>query len=388
MSDEQSVGLDISVLEAVLSAGDVNARHTLAQQLSLLLAAEDTPEIEREQVTPIVLKLSVDPSKSIRRTLAADLIDLANLHADVVFSIIADDDDISLPFLLRTPALNEWHMLAVLRVGDELRQSIVAKREDLTSEAATYIIKVGTLAAALALFENPIVQFEDADYHILYRRFGQSAEMVECLLAHRNLPLDIRITQAKRSASRMRQLMAERGWVAANDASELVSDAEETAVMRILIDATPVERAKATAFLAAKNMLTPALIVRAASIGEMAVVEAAFAHLSGNSQQRVAEFMYGRSQLSFKSIFNKSGLPQSCFGILKAACEVVIEARDEGLPLDSEAFGRRVLEALLTRYEYMGAIERAKQVEYLGRYGQDRIRKIAKRLKADLVRAA
>ena len=44
--------------------------------------------------------------------------------------------------------------------------------------------------------------------------------------------------------------------------------------------------------------------------------------------------------------------------------------------------------ALLTRYEYMSAPERAKQIEYLGRYGQDRIRKIAKRLKADLVRAA
>ena len=30
----------------------------------------------------------------------------------------------------------------------------------------------------------------------------------------------------------------------------------------------------------------------------------------------------------------------------------------------------------------------SKQIEYLGRYGEDRIRKIAKRLKADLVRAA
>ena len=66
----------------------------------------------------------------------------------------------------------------------------------------------------------------------------------------------------------------------------------------------------------------------------------------------------------------------------------MVEAREEGLPLGAEAFGRRVLEALLTRYEYMSAAERAKQIEYLGRYGQDRIRKIAKRLKADLVRAA
>ncbi len=388
MSEEFTAGLDATVLEAVLDAGDADARLSLAHQLAMLLADEETPAVELEQVTPIVLKLTVDPSRDVRVLLASELINVQRLHADIVFSIIADDDDISLPFLLQTPALNEWHMMAVLRVGDEPRQTTVARREDLTSEAATYIIKSGTLAAALALFESPIVQLEASDYQILYARFGQSAEMAEQLLARSDLPLDIRITQAKRAAVRMRQLMAERGWVAANDATELVSDAEENAIMRILIEASVIDRSRATAFLAVKNMLTPALIVRAASMGEMSVVEAALAHLSGHTPQRAAELMYSRSQLSFKSIFNKSGLPQSCFGILKAACEVVVEAKEEGLPLDSEAFGRRVLEALLTRYEHMGSVERAKQVEYLGRYGQDRIRKIAKCLKADLVRAA
>ncbi len=388
MSEDFVEGLDVSVLAAVLENGDANARMTLAKQLALLLEDAETPPLEREQVTPVVLKLTVDPTHLVRSALATDLLDQKNLHADIVFSIIADDDDIALPFLAQTPSLNEWHMMAVLKVGDEPRQTTVAKREDLTSEAANYIIKSSPLATAIALFENPVVQFEASDYRILFQRFGQSEDMTELLLARKDLPLDIRITQAKRAASRMRQMMAERGWVAANDATELVSDAEETAVMRILIDADAKERARATAFLAAKNMLTPAMIVRAASMGEMAVVETALAHLSGNSVQRAGELMYSRSQISFKSIFNKSGLPKSCFGILKAACEVVVEAREEGLPLSAEAFGRRVLEALLTRYEYMSATERAKQIEYLGRYGQDRIRKIAKRLKADLVRAA
>ena len=388
MSEVFVEGLDVSVLAAVLENGDAKARMTLAKQLALLLADAETPPLEREQVTPIVLKLTVDPTQIVRSALATDLLHQKNLHADIVFSIIADDDEIALSFLAQTPSLNEWHMMAVLKVGDEPRQTTVAKREDLTTEAANFIIKSAPLATAIALFENPVVQLEATDYQTLFVRFGQAEHMIELLLARKDLPLEIRITQAKRAASRMRQMMAERGWVAANDATELVSDAEETAVMRILIDADAPERARATAFLAAKNMLTPALIVRAASMGEMAVVESALAHLSGNSPQRAGELMYSRSQLSFKSIFNKSGLPQSCFGILKAACEVVVEAREEGLPLSAEAFGRRVLEALLTRYEYMSAAERAKQVEYLGRYGQERIRKIAKRLKADLVRAA
>lgn len=388
MSENTSVGLDVSILSAVLEGSDIEARITLAKQLALLLGDEDTPEVERDQVTPIVLKLTVDPSRDVRQILAGELADTSQLHADIVFSIIADEDDISMPFLAQTPALNEWHMMAVLRVGDEPRQATVAARSDITPEAANYILKSSPVATAIALFDNDSVELEADDYKILYNRFGQSAEIVERLLARTDLPLEIRITQAKRTASRMRQLMAEKGWVPANDASELVVDAEENAIIRILIDAVPEERVRATSFLAAKNMLTPALIVRAASMGEMAVVETALAHLSGNTPQRAAELMYARPMMSFKSIFNKSGLPQSCFGILKAACDVRIEAKEEGLPLDAEAFGRRVLEALMTRYESMVPADRARQIEYLGRYGQDRIRNIAKRLKADMVRAA
>jgi uncharacterized protein (DUF2336 family) len=388
MSEDNYVGLDVSILAAVLDVGDVEARITLGRQLATLLADDEAPFLEREQVVPIVLKLTVDPSRQVRSVLASELVSEPKLHQDIVFSIIADDDDISLPFLSKTPALNAWHMMAILRVGDEARQATVARRKDITAEAAAYIIKSSPMPTAVALFENAAVQLEPADHHVLYQRFGQAPEIVERLLASADLPLDIRITQAKRTASRMRQLMAEKGWIAANDATELVADAEETAILRILIDAEPIERARATAFLAAKNMLTPALIVRSASTGEMGVVEAVLAHLSGNTCTRAAEMMYSRSALGFKSIFNKSGLPQSCFGILKASCEVRNEAKAEGLPLDSESFGRRVLEALMTRYEYMGSADRARQIEYLGRYGQDRIRKIAKRLKADLVRAA
>jgi uncharacterized protein (DUF2336 family) len=388
MSELKQIGLDVSVLEAVLDGSDVDARIILAKQLAALLADAATPALEREQVIPILLKLTVDPDWNVRAALAQEVVTDASLHADLVFSIIADDDEIALNFLAKTEALNPWHMMAVLRVGDEVRQMTVARRADITTEAAAQVIKSGPLATAVALFENPAVQFESSDYHRLYERFGQAPEMVERLLATSDLPLDIRITQAKRTASRMRQLMAEKGWIAANDATELVVDAEETAIIRILIDSSPVERAHATHYLAAKNMLTPALIVRSASMGEMSVVESALAHLSGNNQQRAAELMYGRSMIGFKSIFNKSGLPQSCFGILKAACEVSMEAKEEGLPLSAEAFGRRVLEALMTRYENMGSSDRAKQIEYLGRYGEDRIRKIAKRLKADLLRAA
>lgn len=388
MSENVNLGLDISVLNHVLEAGDDAARRALALQLAYFITDGSATEIECQQVIPILLKLSVDDCPDVRRTLVLALTHESSLHSDIVFSIIADEDSIALPFLTQTPALNSWHMMAILRVGDEARQRVVAARDDIPAEAANYIIKSSPMMTVRALMNNSIVILETQDCHTLYQRFSNAPEIVESLLARSDLPLEIRITQAKRAASRMRQLMAERGWVPANDATELVSDAEDNAILRVLSEADLNERAGATHYLAQQNMLTPALIVRAAATGQMRVVEAALAHLSGISQTRATEQMYSRATLGFKSIFKRSGLPAACFGVLKAACDVVVDAKDEGLPLETEEFGRRVLEALMTRYEQMNSTDRAKQIEYLGRYGSERVRKIAKRLKADMVRAA
>ncbi len=388
MKVEPGFGLDISIFLHVIDNGEAEQRKQLAMQLAAFLAKADVPAGEREQVTPVILKLALDPVKLVRRALAEGLAGIANLHADILFSVISDDDDIGLPFLSATPALSHWHMLAVLRVGDEARQAAVALRPDISDEAVAYIIKNSPLAIALLLFENAAVELDDQDYHALYGRFGHAGDMVECLLARSDLPLDIRIMQAKRASNRMHQLMAERGWLPANDAAELVADAEETAVLRILTEASPEELSLVVRFLINKAMLTPSIIVRAACLGEMTVVAQALAQLSGTLPKRALELMRGKGLTGFKGLHGKAGLPANCYWILQAACDVALDEHEEGIILGADDFGRRLIEALMTRYEAMPLKERTRHLEYVGRFATERARLIAKRLKADLVRAA
>ncbi len=380
-----SSGLDVGVFESVIENGSPEDRQSLASQLADFLAAETTTDSERQQIVPIVLRLSSDPVTEVRRALALRLVHVAGLHADIVFSVISDDDEIALPFLSKCVSLDPWQMLAVLRVGDGARQAAIAGRPDLSAEARAHVVRKSPLDACLALFDNQAVELGDGDYRTLYGRFGNAPEMTERLLACPDLPPEIRIAQAKRASNRMHQLMAERGWIAANDAAELVADAEETAVLKVLIEANDGELARVVPFMAGKAMLTPSIIVRAACLGEMKVAAAALAHLSGIVPARARELMAGRS---FKSLHGRSGLPQSCFGILQAACDVAREEREEGIELGREAFGRRLIENLMTRYETMPLKERAKHLEVVGRFAEDRVRLIARRLKADLVRAA
>jgi uncharacterized protein (DUF2336 family) len=388
LSDETEHGLDTGVFLQVIESGSPEQRLALAAQLANLLADPQSSQAERDQVVPVVLKLAGDSVADVRRALAERLCNAENLHADIVFSIISDEDAIALPFLAITPALNHWHMMAVLRVGDANRQVAIALRPDIPEEAVAFAIRSAGLEACLALFNNAAVRLGAADYHALYARFGQSRDMIDRLLAVPDLPLDIRIMQAKRASNRMHQLMAERGWVPANDAAELVADAEETAVLRILVEASGEELARVIPFLVSKAMLTPSIIVRAACLGEMAVVERALAHLADIPPARARDMMRGQGLMGFRALHKKSGLPQSCYGILRAACDVAVDEQEEGIVLDSEGFGRRLIEALMTRYEAMEHKDRAKHLEFVGRFAEDRVRLIAKRLKADLVRAA
>jgi uncharacterized protein (DUF2336 family) len=388
MHIEPKPSLDTTIFTNVIANSDVASRCKLAEQLAAFLADAESHEIDRSQIVPIVLKLAVDPVKEVRRKLVAGLNSVENLNADIVFSIIADEDDIALPFLKLTPALNHWHMLAVLRVGDEARQLIVVQRGDISAEALAYAVKAGPLEICIALFGNRTVKFDEAAYRTLFNRFGQVPELAELLLSRPDLPLDLRIMQAKRASNRMHQLMAEKGWIAANDAAELVADAEDTTILRILVEASNQELARAIPFLVSKNMLVPSIILRAAAIGEMKVVQWSLAHLAGVTVARAYDMMFGRGLTGLKSLHKKCGLPQSCYGLLQAACDVVKDAREEKLPLDPESFGRRLIEALMTRYEHMQVSERTKNLEFIGRFAEDRVRKIAQRLRADMGRAA
>jgi uncharacterized protein (DUF2336 family) len=385
---ETSVGLDISVFEAVLACGQSDARKVLARQLAGLIADSDTPQVEREQVIPVLLKIATDEDASVREALADELTTVPDLHADLIFSVAADDDRIAIPFLSSCAGLSGWHMLAILRVGDEARQRAVARRADLTKEAKIFIVKAGGVGAVLGLLDNPAHPLEATDLQFIYHRLGQAGDVVEKLLALPKLPVDIRILQAKRTAVRMRQLMAERGWLAANDAADLVTDAEEVAVLKVLAESSVGDREAAVQFLATQSMLTPSLILRAACLGDLTSVSAALAHLSGQPCARLEEAMRQRGAAGLRAAVSRSGLPVSCHVIMLAAADVAAEFRNLDVVPTPDNFGRRLLEILMMQFGAAPLKDQAKQIDYVGRFADQRVRKIARQLRADMLRAA
>jgi hypothetical protein len=134
--------------------------------------------------------------------------------------------------------------------------------------------------------------------------------------------------------------------------------------------------------------LTPSLIIRASCLGEIPVVASALGHLTGTTGPRVLEIAGAKGANGMRSIVNRSGLPITCFAVIAAACEVYLGAKDEGVRLDADNFGRRLLESLMTRFGGLPSKEQARQIEYVGRFADEPVRKIARKLRSDMLRAA
>jgi uncharacterized protein (DUF2336 family) len=380
-------GLDVSIFDTIIETGDVQARTRLALELAGLIGSPGAPESERSCVVPTVLKLAIDPAKDVRRALADQLVGIADLHGDILFSIIADEDDIALPFLAATPALDPWKMRSIARVGDAARQITLAHRPDLTDDVIKEIATLADLNACLALFDNEHCPMSERNCRILYARFGRVQEVIDRLLALDKLPLDIRILQAKRASNQVQQLMAERGWVAANDAADMVADAEERVVLQILSGANGKELPPLIQFMTSRSMLTASIVMRAACAGHMRVVETAMAHLANVPVARVEETLY-RGAFGFNALYRGSGLPQTCIGLIRAAGWVEREVRETEHEFDPENFARRLIEEIMTGDGAMPPAERAKYLDLVARYSSERVGGIANRLREGLISAA
>jgi uncharacterized protein (DUF2336 family) len=380
-------GLDVSIFDKIIETGDAQARMQLAVELARLTSDRKALENERQCVIPTLLKLASDPVKDVRRILAESLVSVDDLHGDVLFSIIADDDDIALPFLASTPALDPWKMRSIARVGDASRQVALAGRADLTDDVIQEMVTQADLAACLALFDNADCALSERNCRILYARFGRVQQIIDRLLALDTLPLDIRIMQAKRASNQVHQLMAERGWVPANDAADMVADAEERAILQILESANEAELPPLIRFMTSRSMLTASIIMRSACAGHMRIIEAAMAHLANSTPARTAEALYGGAS-SFNWLYRSSGLPLTCIGLIRAAGQVERELRDIRHSLSAENFSRRLIEEIMTGDAGMAAAERAKYLDFIGRHSSERIRVIALRLREGLVTAA
>ncbi len=385
--------LDTSVFNAVIAHGDADARLALARQLASLVADPRANPREKAEATPSLLRLLMDPEKKIRAAAARVLTPASGLSPDIVFTIAADDDDIALPFIERSPSVHGKRQLAIFKAGDISRRITMARRPDITRETIHAMAMQGERPVVAALLANSAAHVDNDDAKRIYVRFRDDEKIISRLLKFPHLPLEIRIAHVRHTTGNMRDKLKINGWLPDNEAAQAIAESEEQALADILARARDSEQLMAAiSFAAHRKALTPAVIFRAACHGHVMVLEHAMAYLANMPVRRVRALAWGGSGMGFRTIYRKSGLPDGCLMLARAIFDV---AAREGMKdfsrdkkLSPEAFGHKLLEKLATGYDNLSVAERTRLADLVARFAAAGVRPLARRLEASLSRAA
>jgi uncharacterized protein (DUF2336 family) len=355
--------IDLQPLLAIISAGDTEDRIALARLMGEIMSGPASTADDEHLRLALALGLAADPDVDVRHALALALGPVSGIDSDLLFAIVSDIDPIALPFLCATPSLTPWHMLAVLRAGDVARQACVALRPDLDPGIAEVITQELPWPVNQLLLENRAVSLSRPQYWTLHERFGDSPEAVDTLLAQPDLPVELRIVQARKASVRLRLLLAERRWLPARAAAALLADAEEEAILAALTAAAGQELADALSFMEENDLLTASLVMRAACHGAWDVVAAALAALA---DLPVAGLDFAPARL--KALIARAGLPDACLWTLRAAHDVDAAERQDVFRLTEDEFGQQMIERLLEGYNGMRAEEQGQSLDLIARF--------------------
>jgi len=386
--NQRRLRLDVSIFENVMRSGSVADRMALTRQLCDLLNDPHSGTVECQQVMPIVTKLACDTDRHIRDIIASRLLKTDGLSADMVFSIVADEDDIAIPFIGLNPSLDDSIMKTILAVGDVKRCKAVAARPDLGAGSVRKIMQDGTEDVVLVLLGNAKVRLGAGYCRKIYNRFHASPKVCDVLMDLPHLPCEIALVHNQRTAEEMRKKAQYQGWVADFRSDDYISDKEEVNALRILRGVEAGKLQSVVALMSQRGMLTTSLLLRAGMNGHLPFFEWALAYLANVSLRKVRRATGTMSARTVNILLRRAGIPSDAHVLIHAICQVSAATGAMGKQADPEAFGRALVEVIMTRHAADDDHERMRIISLLSQLTQGRTRTLVSRLSEGMSRAA
>lgn len=380
--------LDIGYLLDVARDPEIYTRSKLTTQLTEFIADPETSESDIKAITPVLLVLADDKSGIVRRTLLGGIRDLPNAPVDVVFALVADENDIATEILRCSPALHDHELIAVIRICDEVRRMAIAERDKLMPPVSRALIELGSQDVTETLLKNTGARIDAAGYEAIMRRHGVSEGLEALLLKRRDLPPLLAIGLVDTVSDRLQSLAAGKKWLRADKAAEVIRDAKEDGVIKIIARTDITENRSVVRGLMAQDKLTPSLVLRAACIGKMDFVEESLALLAKMPPAMVHSLMFGRGAMGLKALYFKAGLPGVMYSAVRVAVDVYLELRHDMDVSDESRFGRRMIERILTQYEEFSDDDKKYLLAMLKRYAGRETRPLVDQVLNDIARAA
>jgi len=284
---------------------------------------EDQIDPDEISSTELVFTLHLDdPSPMVRHAMAAILAPSARTPKTLIWGLTQDFPDIAAEVYEHSPHFRGLDLLHAVEAGAEPIQCAVATREDIDPATVRAIVVGADALAVCTLLENSTVVLGPALKHDIADRLGDDPDVRSLLLEHDDLKPATRQMLLRRLTGALLDLSDDREWGQSAQMAHAANDACNRVTLDIASEAADETMAEYVTHLRDTNQLTPALLVRAICSGNIPLFEAAISELSGASVKRVRSIVANGRISAFRSMYKRTGLPNTAYGAFAAAISV------------------------------------------------------------------
>jgi uncharacterized protein (DUF2336 family) len=332
-----------------------------------------------------MIMLLDDPSPLVRRALSEVFASAQKAPRVVVHALAADQPEVAIPVLARSPLLLEDDLVDLIATGHPEAQVAIATRALLPRSLAAAIAEVGSAQACLALLENPDAEIALFSVDRMIERFGHLAPIRENLLARDDIPMATRQALLSKLSQTLAGFVIARQWMGPEHAEYAAREACEKTTVALAAETPYEEVGELVQHLRQSGQLTAGMILRALLSGNVVLFEEALAELSGVPLDRAASYIHDRNISGFRALFAKAGLPDIAYPAFREAIKAMREGVLIGEPGGVARLKRRMVERVLAACAADRDPDMASLLALLRRFAVEAAREEARMFCEDLV---
>lgn len=235
--------MSISIKDATeLRHVDLAARVEIAQKVGRLLSRQGD-ENGNDDAYELAKLLAEDVAVSVREALSRELRNCSFLPKDLVARLAQDIDQVSMPFLMASQAMDDAFLEDIVRSCSEGAQEAIALRDGLSEAVSFAISDVGSVGAVTSLVGNDTVELSERSCNRVVDRFPQERSLMEKLAQRADLPASVVERIIFKISKRYGEYLSEKFGLATDYASYLVSMANRQVFSRTL-EMAPIDEIK------------------------------------------------------------------------------------------------------------------------------------------------
>ncbi len=327
-------------------------RAATAAKVAKVYAGPSLSEKERAVAHEVVTLLMRDAETVVRRTLAENLKDNPDLPHDMARRLASDVAEVAAPILESSDVLTEADLIEFVASQSHAHRLAVAKRGAVSEKVSEALVERGNEGVVATLMENPGSAINERTFNRAVDRFAKSEMVHGAMVGRDKLPSAVAERLVAVVSEKLREQLMVRHDLPPDVASDLVLQARERALLSLLADGSVSRDIDSLVGELERNgRLTPTLVLRALTTGDMDFFETALARLAQVPVQNAHHLIHDRGKRGLEAIYGKCGLPPKLLPLVRAAVDVAAETHYDGGPADRARYVERMLERVLTQFE-------------------------------------